>query len=29
LTYSFNKDKNRSVIDTVKVLTPTQNTPSK
>ncbi len=29
LTYSFNKDKNKSVIDTVKVLTPTQNTPSK
>jgi len=29
LTYSFNKDKNRSVIDTVKVLTPTQNTPAK
>lgn len=29
LTYSFNKEKNRSVIDTVKVLTPTQNTPVK
>lgn len=29
LTYSFNKDKNKSVIDTVKVLTPTQNTPVK
>lgn len=29
LTYSFNKEKNRSVIDTVKVLTPTQNMPSK
>jgi len=25
LTYSFNKDKNRSVIDSVKVLAPTQN----
>ena len=29
LTYSFNKEKNKSVIDTVKVLTPTQNTPTK
>lgn len=29
LTYSFNKDKNKSVIDSVKVLTPTQNTPVK
>lgn len=29
LTYSFNKDKNKSVIDTVKVLTPTQNIPAK
>lgn len=29
LTYSFNKEKNKSVIDSVKVLTPTQNTPAK
>lgn len=29
LTYSFNKDKNRSVIDSVKTLTPTQNVPVK
>ncbi len=29
LTYSFNKEKNKSVIDTVKVLTPTQNMPTK
>lgn len=29
LTYSFNKEKNKSVIDTVKVLTPTQNMPVK
>jgi len=29
LTYSFNKDKNSSVIDHIKVLTPTQNTPVK
>ncbi len=29
LTYSFNKEKNKSVIDTVKALTPTQNTPVK
>lgn len=29
LTYSFNKVKNKSVIDTVKVLTPTQNMPTK
>lgn len=28
LTYSFNKEKNKSVIDTVKVLTPSQNTPA-
>lgn len=29
LTYSFNKDKNKSVVDTVKILTPTQNIPVK
>jgi len=29
LTYSFNKEKNKSVIDSVKVLTPTQNIPAK
>ncbi len=29
LTYSFNKDKNKSVVDSIKVLTPTQNTPVK
>ncbi len=29
LTYSFNKEKNKSVIDSVKVLTPTKNIPAK
>jgi preprotein translocase subunit SecG len=29
LTYSFNKEKNKSVVDSVKVLTPTQNIPAK